>query len=89
MCAEKTLCLTRHVPRELEHLRPRGEDAHSVSAMLLSYGTPPRARRRQEADLATDALRGNTSAYAEKTADADPGRRRSREHLRVRGEDTF
>ena len=48
--------------------------------------TPPRTRRKQPKFRVGRSVRGNTSAYAEKTKRGGGGAKNPKKHLRVRGE---
>ncbi len=71
-----------------EHPRIRGEDI-AVAVTLASFaGTPPHTRGRYVGEALVQLRQGNTPAYAGKMWWARRLPPRTREHPRIRGEDT-
>ena len=92
---EETPPLTRGRPRRLaayqwakwKHPRLRGEDAPISRSPPMKAETPPLTRGRQWRHRKGSGLRGNTPAYAGKTACWRSSCWPQRKHPRLRGED--
>ena len=74
--------------RDWEHPRLRGENTLGDITVTSTGGTPPPTRGKQNPQSPPDQADGNTPAYAGKTGRGQVRRRMSREHPRLRGDNT-
>ena len=84
--AENTAGIFRCLERGWNYLRVRGEYNWAQNIAALATELPPRARRILQPLPLFRQLFGTTSACAENTRGRNPGQRRLRNYLRVRGE---
>ena len=71
-----------------DHPRMRGEDLDGLGPEWRYGGSPPHARGRRVPDIARPSFLGITPACAGKTFSARKSEPRSRDHPRMRGEDS-
>ena len=87
-CAEKRFSQYRSPWLFRNYLRMRGEEYPPGSLIIPPSELPPHARRRVPSTMAHAAMHGITSACAEKRVPEPRKESRSRNYLRMRGEET-
>ena len=85
-CAGKTSVSASASQRARDHPRMRGENRAISSRSWFLMGSPPHARGKRVRRREPRPGRGITPACAGKTVGADPRRRGSQDHPRMRGE---